>query len=131
MNDEQTKDAFKAYQGYPNVIEKLPDEPAEGPGDDEFHISLTATATNQDQASRLFAKFSGMALDVAHDSVSQMVSSHKLSDDGGDFLEGEFYNERTLLKVLETISANCLDHAQAESIVNDLLNAGVLFRERR
>ena len=136
MNDEQKKGAFENYMkgATPNLMildEVPPEKDGDGPGDAEFHISLTATASNQDQANRLFAKFSATALDVAHDSVSQMVSSHKFNDDDG-FLEGEFYNEQTMLKVIGALEQVGISTDQDRNdVLNSLLNAGILFRERR
>jgi len=139
MNDEQKKGAFEKYMAGSPVKQLQdevfpPEQNVEEGGDADFHISLTATASNQEQANRLFAKFSATALDVAHDSVSQMVSSHKFDNDDG-FLEGEFYNETTMLKVYQALrdsqfSYQHSDHP-ADDIINALLNAGILFRERR
>ena len=132
MGDEAKKDAFDAYQG--RTMQTVNnDVPLEGGEEKEFHVSLTATAKDHEQAQRLFAKFSATALDVAHDSTSQMVSRHDFND-ADEHEPGEFYNEGTMFKVqeaLKTVGVMNLTYDEIWDVINKLLNAGIMFRERR
>lgn len=98
----------------------------------EWIISLSVVASDLPQADRAFAKMSATGLDLSHDSVSQMVSKHKYDTDDSDTEEGEYFDDFTMIKVMRALDAAGINKYDIKmDIVNQILNAGILFRERR
>jgi len=98
----------------------------------EWIVSLSIITGDLPQADRVFGKLSATALDVSHDSVSQMVSKHRYDTDEEEEAPGEYYDENTLFKIIEALERAGVSNGQAQmDVIRELQNAGILFRERR
>lgn len=95
-----------------------------------FHLMLTASIEDADEWSRTWEKFTEWSKEIGERVDSVHVSSHLAGTIGED---EEFYNEYTMVKVYDAIkksySPEPPDHL-VQAIVNAMLNAGILFRER-
>lgn len=96
----------------------------------EWIVSLSVVTADLPQAERAFAKLSAIALDVSHDSVSQVVSKHMYDTDEDDQSTGEYFDEYTLVKVRKAMLDARVSMVQTDEVINNLQNAGILFRER-
>lgn len=97
----------------------------------EWITSLSIVCSDLGQADRAFAKLSATALDLSHDSVSQMVSKHKYDTDDDEEQGEDYHDDQTLVKVLKTLHEAGYSMDSGYHIMNMLLNVGIVFRERR
>jgi hypothetical protein len=95
-------------------------------------ISLSVGTEGDEAWASTFQDLSELARNLgdAHGYVS--VSSSPLGEDSDDAPEEDlFYDEETLFKVMRVLRERGLSRVRVESVINDLQNAGILFRERR
>lgn len=95
----------------------------------EWITTLSVVCADLGQADRAFAKLSATALDLSHDTVSQMVSKHTYGDDEED--QGEFTEVVDgIFKVMMILKEHGIDATKGWEIVNEVHEAGIIFKER-
>lgn len=96
-----------------------------------FHLMLTASIDDADEWSRTWEKFTEWSKEIGERVDAVHVSSHLAGTIGED---EEFYNEHTMVKVREALQGVLrsydLELRLADPLINEMLNAGILFRER-
>lgn len=96
------------------------------------HLSITVTANNPIARMEVFNHLTRVAVDMVTSFPDVVVTSHEFDED--ILPEGEeYFDERTILKVRKILSDTYsgLIAEDIDNIINDFLNAGILFRERR
>lgn len=98
-------------------------------------ISLTVGTKEAEEWFRTFQEISELAanLGASHHyvSVSSSVCAETFETEmevGNDDL---YYDENTLMKVREALGKFLKDDHQIKDVINEMRNAGILFRERR
>lgn len=96
-------------------------------------VSLGVGTKDAEDFSQTFQDLSELArnLGVNHDYVNVTASGVKVDSDEEPSDEELYYDEDTLVKVREAVFKACQSSFAVDEIVNNLLNAGILFRERR
>lgn len=127
-NKDNTK-IFETYQsGGPPLL--TPSRDPEGPEKPLRIITLSTTVTAEFEQN-VFGALSHQALELSHITESQMVSNYPYDDN--EEATGEYFDEYTHHKVYSAIYHwdNSITQERAIELVNELQNAGILFRERR
>ena len=94
----------------------------------EWIATLSIVASDLAQADRAFAKLSATALDLSHDSVSQMVSKHEYGNDSDD--EDEGFSVDAVFRVMTILKEHGLEAAKAWEIIDELHKGNIIFKER-
>lgn len=92
----------------------------------EWIATLSIVTADLAQADRAFAKLSATALDLSHDSVSQMVSKHSYGDDSDE----ENFTVDVIFKVMAVLKEHGVEAARAWEIIDELHKENVVFKER-
>lgn len=94
-------------------------------------VSLTVCAQDFPQRREAFGHLSRLAAEIEDQFEACNVSAYGFEDDGLDRAPGdEYFDEYTLLKVVHALREAGIPDQQAEDAINQMQNAGVLFRER-
>jgi hypothetical protein len=95
----------------------------------KFHIALSAVVTDTEHHRAIYREMSSIQDIFVATIPSLSLTSFdmdEISDEGE-----EYFDERTMFKVVDTITMAGFSEHDARLIVNELQNAGILFRERR
>lgn len=93
-------------------------------------VTLTVCAADQADRQQAFRTLSGLAQEIQHLYEACNVSSYSHVDQDGRFDGEEYFDEYTMLKVVNAFKLADVDDAHAEAIIDKLRDAGILFRER-
>jgi hypothetical protein len=91
-------------------------------------LSLSVKTDNPDQWTDVWENLNRVARELGSEFSSISVSSYL--DDGEPVEDEEYYDEYTLFKVVAVMKRVGIGDAKAEELINELQNAGILFRER-
>lgn len=96
-------------------------------------INLYVTTGTPEKWDEAFSKLTNLARSMGPDFPSVSVSSVDTSilDDDSDVADDLYYDDNTLRKVYTALETIDLRNIVIEDIVNAILNAGIVFRERR
>jgi hypothetical protein len=94
-------------------------------------VSFNATIdTKIEDVNKVYEKLSQLALDTAHLTEHVMVSTYDYVDKPDEGFPGDFHDDMTMFRVMAALSKSGLNQAQCASAINEMHNAGILFRER-
>ena len=96
-------------------------------------VSINAVINDANQKADLFAVFARLASELALKCPNITVSTYEIDETENQeelIIADEYFDENTILKVL-SILKNMVSYEDARIILNDMQNAGILFRERR
>lgn len=94
-------------------------------------LSLTVQTSNTDDWNNLWKGFADLAGRIAPYNASVNVHSTLLDDEELESTHEEVkYDDQTLNKVYEALCRSGITEARAGVAINEMLNAGILFRER-
>jgi hypothetical protein len=92
-----------------------------------FHIMFTVAAADATEWDQLWERFQELARELGPRHPDLHLSSHL----AGPVLEDEeYFDETTMFKVIDALVRAGITPAHARDCVNEMQNAGILFRER-
>jgi hypothetical protein len=100
-------------------------------------VSLTVLTKPDEDASAVLGRFGDLAVDLqaSHSQVTVHCIDLEDSTDDGEVEDceeiGEFFDEGTMQKVLDSIMSYVESEDDAREIITVMQNAGILFREIR
>lgn len=95
-----------------------------------FHLVLSVTVENAEQHNRAYNEMGQVQDLLAGEVPSINLSSYDMTVDLPD-TEKLYLDENTMFKVINVFDRHGVYPAMTATIINDLLSAGILFRERR
>jgi hypothetical protein len=94
-------------------------------------VSFNATIdTNIEAVNHVLTALTAIALDTAHLTEHVMVSTYDYVDQPDEGFPGDYHDDKTLFKVLTAMEAAGFDRYMAIEAIQQMQNAGILFRER-
>lgn len=93
-------------------------------------LSLTVQTSDKEEWKILWMGFAKLASELEAATSNQVNVSSVLLDDVEDFGEELRYDDGTLNRVLEALVRSGITECRAGVAINEMLNAGILFRER-
>lgn len=91
-------------------------------------LSLTALVESEEDRRAVFAKLGIVADGLEREVASVSLSCHRF----GEEIEGEEYiDEKTVLKVYDALVRVGLGVGESRLAIDAILDAGILFREKR
>lgn len=94
-------------------------------------VSLSVGTTGAEDFFSTYQDMSELAANLGANHEYVSVTATVVGDDTEDDEPEElYYDEFTLLKVMKALRENGMSRDQVEIAINDMQNAGILFRER-
>lgn len=90
-------------------------------------LSVTVATDDSEDWTRVWERLNEVAQELGSRHPSATVSSHLIDD---NYTDEEYFDEYTMLKVMDALDGVGYNEYSVRSIINALLEAGILFRER-
>jgi len=95
-----------------------------------FTNSLTITTDKSDSRARTYRAMLELEKHVLEEFPDVAVMSSSFEQGEDDTSLEEYFDAYTLFRVRNALCRTGMNHERAENAINEMLNAGILFRER-
>jgi hypothetical protein len=94
-------------------------------------VHLSVHTYNDDKWDHAWGRLTKLTHELGEEYLHVSLTTSRLDD--SEIEEGEYFDDQTIIKVVDTIKRTMpgLTEGMAREIINDLHNAGILFRERK